>query len=191
MKKLSVMVGTLVALAGGCAVPAIAQPNTHRTVTFTAPFDDEGTRLRQSVECDGHVAGAGSIVYEGSGELTGALTAVDDYCGILSYDLEHQSFAGEGWDTIVGTLDGCGTGSFVSHQFDYHTSATLYDPATGRGHLTYRWEVVPGSGTKAFAGATGSGTAYADFDPPADPAHPLTVPNDGAYTGTITCPRGH
>jgi len=173
------------------AAPVAAHPSRNHSVTFTSLFTDDGTRVRSSAECDGHAPDRGSITYEGTARLNGDLTAVDNYCGFMSYDLATSSVVGQGWDTMSGFLPGCGTGSFIIHQADYHTSPTFYDPTTGRGHLTLRWTVVPGSGTQNFTGATGSGTAYADFDPPTDLTHPLAVPNRGAYTGTITCPRGH
>ena len=168
---------------------AAARATGRHTVTFTSTFNDEGTRASFSPDCDGHPRGDNVIVYEGTATFAGDLTAVDDYCGLLTYDVTGGSVVGEGWDTMTGSLRGCGTGTFVIHQTDYHTSAAVFDPATGHGHLTLRWEIEPGSGTNDFAGASGSGTAYADFDPPTDPSHPVALPNHGAYTGTITCRR--
>jgi hypothetical protein len=54
--------------------------------------------------------------------------------------------------------------------------------------MTLRWTVVPGSGTGAFVGASGSGTGYGDFQPPTPASFP-GIPNTGVYTGTVTCPH--
>lgn len=179
------------ALPMAAAAPAWARSPRAHTVTFTSSFTDEGTHVRRSPECHGHTPDQASIPYDGVAELRGDLKATDTYCGFMSYDIAAQSVVGEGWDELGGALPGCGVGTLLIHQYDYRTSPTFFGPSTGRAHLTLRWDVVQGSGTGDFAGATGAGTAYADFDPPLDAAHPLAVPNTGAYTGTLACPRGH
>lgn len=158
------------------------------TVSFEAPFYDPGTRVTGLDGCDATQRGICRFQFSGTAYFTHALVAVDKYYGHLSYDPITRSFTGESWDTNTGSLDGCGTGSFTIHQTDLRTSPTLVDPTSGTARLTLAWTVVPGSGTGAFRGATGSGTGYGDFDPPNDPADVPGLPNHGAYTGTITCP---
>ena len=101
-------------------------------------------------------------------------------------------FAGSTDDRIVGSLDGCGKGSFTAHQTDLRI--TSFDPVAHTFHLTLKWEVATGSGTGAFRGASGEGTASAEGTAAPDftvapPTAPFASPNAGTYVGTISCPH--
>jgi hypothetical protein len=95
-------------------------------------------------------------------------------------------------DHPVGSLDGCGTGSFTMRLTDLRV--TSFDPAGRTFHATLKWAVTEGTGKGAFRGASGRGTGsldgrfFPDFSVPA-----LTLPfrlaNWGTYEGTITCPH--
>lgn len=176
-------------VAGGVTQAVVADSSGGPTVTLTTSFADPGTQPNPLNDCDGHATPSGAVDYRGSAPFTGDLTSTDVYCGYLSYDPVTQSATGEGWDTQTGTLTGCGRGSFVMHQFDYHSVPTGYDPSANAFRLTFKWEVEPGSGTGAFLGAHGFGSAYADFGAPADAMSMQGLPNAGTYKGTVTCPH--
>ena len=184
----AILVGAgLVASAATQAV--VAESSSGPTVTLTTSFVDPGTQPNGLNDCNGHPTPSGAFDYKGSAPFTGDLASTDVYCGYLTYDPITQSATGEGWDTQTGTLAACGRGSFVMHQFDYHSVPTGYDPSANAFRLTFKGELEPGSGTGAFLGARGFGTAYADFGAPADPMSLQGLPNAGTYTGTVTCPH--
>jgi hypothetical protein len=179
------------AIARDSTKPVRLHPHASRAhphvVHFTASFTDPGTAITgvDTAHCRAGVCG---IAFAGTAHFQAPLAATDRYVGYLfpvaqALGAPADGF-GEGWDTQTGSLDGCGAGSFVMHQ-------THLEPApspNGIFRLTFDWDVEDGTG--AFAGATGHGTAYADFTMPSSPAFPPTGPNNGVYTGTITCPRG-
>lgn len=163
-----------------------SRPHPH-VVRFAASFTDPGTAVTglDTSHCTDPVCGIG---FSGTAHFRKPLESTDHYVGYLFPTAQALGAAadgiGEGWDSQSGSLDGCGTGSFVMHQ-------THLQPApspTGMFRLTLDWDVEHGTG--AFSGATGHGTAYADFTTPGSPSLPPTGPNTGVYTGTITCPNG-
>jgi hypothetical protein len=182
------VIGMAAMLCGGLATPALAHHDAVRSVTFTAAFRDPGTQVTGLDHCDPAQPGVCSFSFSGTAAFTAPMQAVDTYYGHLSYDPTTMSVAGESWDRQTGSLAGCGTGSFVMHQTEFRSSPTLYDASARAARLTLKWTVVPNSGTGAFAGATGFGTGYADFEAPTDPMYMPGIPNSGVYTGTVTCP---
>jgi len=141
------------------------------------------------------------MAIRGTAHLQGELRSVDTGAGCVSWDpvaqLEVQDgpaflIAGYIDDHQVGTLDGCGTGSFTMRLTNIEVRS--YDVAAHAFDMTVRWTVSNGSGTGAFRGASGSGTgslkatASPDLTVPVLTA-PAVVPNQGTYQGTITCPH--
>lgn len=176
-------IGTVPARAAGSA---LGHP---RSVHFTAPFDDQGTHIGPG-SCVATQPGVCSLnVHGNQGRFSGALRTVVDYHGEAHLDAITTRLHVETWDHHVGSLAGCGGGSFVMHQTDFDLSIGLdsFDPANRGYRYTLKWQIEKGTG--AFAGATGSGTAVGyitsvGFD------GETYLPNHGTYTGTITCPAG-
>lgn len=187
-RRAAVVGATVASLAAlGSPVAAVGRSSAARTVSFTSSYDDPATRPSTVATCYGNER-SGEMPYEGDATLVGALDAADHYCGFISYDALSQSVVGEGWDTLTGSLQTCDTGSFTIHQYDYKSGLTFFDPATNESRLDFVWDVVPGSGTGAFVGASGRGTGVAYFEPPTDAASP-GIPNHGSYSGSVTCPH--
>ena len=177
----------MLAAATAAVVLAVVSPasagNAAHTVHFSAHFTDPGSRITGIAGCP-----PGSFSLAGTAYFEAPLKATDTYTGCLSYDPLTQSVTGETFDKQTGFLAGCGHGSFVMHQTDLHSEPMPYDPSTNSARLTLRWSIVPGSGTGDFAGATGSGTGYADITPPTAGSFP-GLPNSGVYSGSVSCPH--
>jgi len=161
------------------AGPTHARALETRSVHFSAPFTDAGTRPSGLGACSPTQPGVCSVRLEGVADFTGALSTFVDYFGYARYNPATRTVVGETWDHHTGSLKGCGEGSFVLHQTDIQGDPATFNPATGTFHLTLKWTVLPGSGTGAFAGASGSGTAVGDFKP--------DFANTGVYSGEIIC----
>ena len=182
---------------------ALAQAPGGRTVSFVAHFNDPGDHVT--------AGGVDPTCPVGQVDIRGTayfqeppLHTVDNGAGciyvdplaqpaaVLSKDGPAVIVSGYIDDHQVGSLDGCGKGSFTMRLTDLEV--TSFDPAAHTFHLTAQWGVVPGSGTGAFLGASGTGTIAADGTGSPDFAVPLltapvATPNWGTYQGTITCPH--
>jgi hypothetical protein len=179
-----------------------AQSPTVKTVHFIAHLDDPGDRLTLGgVDPSCRV---GWLAIRGTAHLQGQLRAIDTGAGCVSWDPiaqlnglrpgESPAFVVAGYvdDHPVGTLDGCGTGSFTMRLTNF--KVTSFDPAAHAFHMTFTLTVTDGSGTGAFRGASGSGTGSVEATGSPDLTVPLltapvVVPNWGMYEGTITCPH--
>jgi hypothetical protein len=162
-----------------------------KTVRFSSPFADPGTRISGLEGCGPAQPGLCSLTFHGSaGRFTGALSTVADYHGHGYYDPIRMSLEAESWDHHVGSLSGCGSGSFVMHQTDFSGGPTTLDTGERAERVTLRWQIIEASGTGAFAGATGSGTGVVYFNSAGFTDNEPYLPNYGTYTGTITCPAG-
>ncbi|MDQ1687900.1 MAG: hypothetical protein QOK42_875 [Frankiaceae bacterium] len=182
------LAATVIAVTATAALvsagPSYAGAHPAPSVHFTSPFKDRGTNPDSVHSCSPGQTGVCEFRFHGSADFTGKLSAFDDYFGYFWVNPEAHQAEAETWDRTTGALNGCGEGSFVLHQHAF--GPTGYN-TTGEGagpgfklHLT--WEILRGSGTGDFTGATGSGTGDGDFTP--------TLANTGTYTGTITCPNG-
>lgn len=195
MFRIAKRITALLILAGtpsaavAVAAPTLAAGPSGHPINIRASFDDSGTHVTGVDSCDPAQPGICSLAESGVGYFSGNLTAVDHYQGHIGYDPLAQSMTGEDWNTVTGSLAGCGRGTIVIHQFNFQTQPTLLDPSTGTAPLTLEWEVVKNSGTGAFTRSTGKGQATVYFSPPnpANTQNPFGAPNHGSYTGTITC----
>ncbi|HVE98759.1 MAG TPA: hypothetical protein VNA12_06235 [Mycobacteriales bacterium] len=168
---------------GSLVAPPLAEARTKpRTVHFTVPFDDEGSLPYGIHQCGLERTGACDFKFDGHTTITGDLTTFIDYFGYFHVDPVTRIANGESWDRHTGSLKGCGTGSFVWHQYELVGDFNAFDPVTRTVPFSIKWRILPGSGTGDFAGATGSGTGEARAT--------LQFANKGTYTGSITCPRG-
>ena len=184
------IVATLLAVAVGVAPPAWAtreHPSDGHTVTFTASYNDPGTRISgiDPHHCGPTQTGGCAVTIAGTAFFDAPLRTVDTYHGYGYLDADARGMSAETWDTNTGYLAGCGWGSFVMHQTNAHVT---FDPASGSARITLDWTLEDGHG--AFEGATGSGTGVGSFVAPADLTSFPGVPNRGQYHGTITCPAG-
>lgn len=181
---------------------AFAQAPGGKTVHFAAHIDDPGDHL--TVGGVDPACPVGWLAIRGTAHLQGQLQSIDNGSGCISWDPVAQlnglqssdgpalDVAGHIDDHQVGSLDGCGTGSFTMRLTNL--KVTSFDPVAHTFHLTATWAVVPGSGTRAFLGASGAGAVDADGTASPDPTVPLltapvATPNWGTYAGTITCPH--
>jgi hypothetical protein len=157
------------------------------TVSFSAPFTDPGTRVSGVEHCGPTQPGVCSVTFHGdAARFTGPLNTVVDYHGEGYWDPIAMSMHGESWDHHVGSLDGCGTGSFVMHQTDMNFGPFTFDTGERAFRLTLRWELIDGTGD--FAGATGAGTGLAYVNSAGFSDNEPYLPNYGTYSGTVTCP---
>jgi hypothetical protein len=131
-------------------------PQTGR-VTFTGHETDHGTWSTEM----------GSDYYEGSGTS-------DPNTGRIEFWATH-------W--ISGTVQGCGTGTFVIEE--HGSGDPLIDPLAGGAHVTADWWLRKGSGTGGLAGLR-SGTGTFDY-------YFANSFKDGRTDGTMTCipPKPH
>jgi hypothetical protein len=175
-----------------------------KTVHFVSHIDDPGDRLTLGGVDPSCPVGWVAIRSHEPAHLTGQLRSVDTGGGCVSGDPvatlnSPQSsdgpafvFAGYVDDHQVGTLDGCGTGTFTMRLTNF--KITSFDVVAHAFHMTFTWAFSDGSGTGAFRGASGSGTGAVaatgspDLTVPLLTA-PVVVPNWGTYEGTITCPH--
>lgn len=173
-----------------------------RTVQFVAHFTDPGDHL--TLGGVDPTCPVGQVAIRGTAHFQAPLRTTDTGVGCVRYDPVAQLnallsndgpalvFAGYIDDHQVGSLDGCGTGSFTMHLTDL--KFTSFDPAAATVHIMLKWVITPGSGTGAFRGASGEGTGSGDGTFSPDLAVPLltapvATPNWGTYGGTITCPH--
>ena len=181
---------------------AMAQAPSGPTVSFVAHFNDPGDHLTPGGVDP--MCPVGQVAIHGTAYFQKPLRTVDTGAGCVSFDPVAQltalqskdgpAFALGGYvdDHQVGSLDGCGKGSFTMRLTDW--KITSFDPATHTAHMTLNWAVEAGSGTGAFLDASGQGTASLDgtgspdFTVPLLTA-PVATPNWGTYQGTITCPH--
>jgi hypothetical protein len=190
--------------SAGAAVQheAGGQGPTVKTVHFIAHLDDPGDRLTLGgvdPSCP-----VGWVAIRGTAHLQGQLRAIDAGAGCVSWDPVSQlnglqssdgpAFVLAGYvdDHPVGTLDGCGTGSFTMRLTNF--KVTSFDVVAHTFHMTLTWAVSDGSGTGAFRGTSGSGTGSVEATGSPDLTVPLltapvVTPNWGTYEGTITCPH--
>ncbi|MCA1823741.1 MAG: hypothetical protein LC640_05655 [Frankia sp.] len=173
---------TATALIVGIAGPSSGAAPTTRTITFTSPFNDEGTRVSGLGACGVARPGVCDVRFEGVGTFTGALSTFADYFGYIHFDPGTRELGAESWDHHTGRLQGCGEGSFVMHQTDFDGEYETVDPVAGTMKFTLKWAILPGSGTGAFTGASGSGVALGTLRP--------DFSNSGYYKGSITCRTG-
>lgn len=182
-------------------VPNALAQNPGTGIGFTAQFTDPGDHF--SAGGVGNTCPAGQAAMQGTAYFHGQLSGTDTATGCLYWTPDAQlaalqsndpgfAFAGSTDDRLIGSLDGCGKGSFTMHQTDL--KITSFDPVARTFHLTLKWAVASGSGTGAFRGASGGGTASADGTGSPDftvtpPTAPFASPNSGTYVGTISCPH--
>ncbi|MER5917660.1 DUF3224 domain-containing protein [Streptomyces sp. NPDC001982] len=88
-----------------------------------------------------------------------------DYC--LYPESTPGSYSYSGTETLTGTVDGCGKGSFT-----YFGKGETASGGT--------WKIIRGSGTGRLTHASGSGTDTATTDP-------TTLENWGVFQGQFTC----
>ena len=157
---------------------ASAHAAATKAVTFTVPFEDHTTRITGLGACDVNQTGVCSVRFGGATTIKGDLSTFVDYFGYFRGDTQ-RVFEGESWDPHTGSLKGCGSGSFVMHQTKINGDFSKFDPVTQSAPLYIVWEVLPGSGTGDFTGATGAGTGTGVFY--------YDLGNKGTYTGTINC----
>lgn len=197
------MIMTLVFVQTLSVVPnALAQSPGGRTVQFAAHMTDPGDHV--TVGGIDPTCPVGQVAIRGTAYFQAPLRTIDTGVGCLTYDPVAQlnalqssdgpAFVVGGYidDHQVGSLDGCGKGSFTMHMTDF--KVTSFDPAAGTAHLTFEWVVERGSGTGAFRSASGEGTGSIDGTGSVDPTVPLltapvATPNWGTYEGSITCPH--
>lgn len=191
MRERRLVIAALLAAAAISTPAAVAEQPHVKTISFTASYNDPGTRITGlggvNAGCAPGYASIGGTAY-----FDAPLHSVDTYVGCLSFDPTQQIAShdtssvhatGETWDTQNGSLTGCGKGSFVMHQTYIRFS---FNSATNTGHVSLKWTLEKGAG--AFLGATGHGTGDGDFTGPTAAGLP-GLPNAGSYTGTITCPH--
>ena len=186
----SLVTACIIASSGWGAAQAgtTQQTSNGRVVRFTAPFTDPGTRISGLEGCAPAQPGICSFSFHGkAGRFSGALATVVDYHGHGYFDPVLLSLRGESWDHHVGSLRGCGNGSFVLHQTNFRGGPTTLDPGTRAMRITLDWTLVPGSGTGAFRDATGQGTAIVYFNAAGYSNSEIYLPNFGTYTGVIRC----
>lgn len=199
MWRVWVLLGTVVTVL--CVPMAVAQASGGRTVSFVAHFDDPGDHLSPGgVDA---LCPVGQVAIRGTAYFQAPLRTVDYGEGCATWDPVAQlnalqsndrAFVLTGYidDHQVGSLDGCGTGSFTMRLTDFEV--TSFDPAAHTFHMALKWVVETRSGTGAFRGATGEGTASVDgtFSPDLTVpllTAPVALPNWGTYGGTINCPH--
>jgi Protein of unknown function (DUF3224) len=159
----------LAAVAFSAATPA---PANAEASNILADYHDPGTEITPSTAI---TCGLGGEPIHGSATF-GAQTGAK-WHGITSYDYclylttVPDKFSYSGTETLTGSVDGCGTGSFT------WTGAGTFVLGSSNGGGT--WRIVPGSGTGDLANASGSGTDTADVS--------LTFENDGYFAGEFTC----
>lgn len=181
MRKLVLLVAAMSLTT--LAAPAVAKGNPRPpTVRFTVPFDDEGSVPYGIQQCGVERTGVCDVKFDGHTTITGDLSTFVDYFGYGHFDPMTRKFYGESWDRHTGSLKGCGSGSFVMHQYELIGDLNTYNPVEGSYRITVKWRILPGSGTGDFTDATGEGTAEGQAT--------LQFANKGTYTGSITCPRG-
>lgn len=200
MRRVCMSIGVVLTLLVGPS--AFAHSPSGRTVSFVAHFNDPGDHLTPGgvdPTCP-----VGQLAIRGAATFQAPLRTVDTGAGCVYFDPVAQlnalqstdgpamAIGGYVDDHQVGSLGGCGTGSFTMRLSDW--KITSFDPATHTAHMTLKWVVKRGSGTGAFLGASGHGTSSVDGTGSPDPAVPLltapvATPNWGTYQGTIICPH--
>jgi hypothetical protein len=137
-------------LAGVIGVAGGAQAaNNGRWKTFDIRFDVAGFNYETVEEQCDPAAPANCITlakvpgFTTTGDFVG--TGVEGAVGrVTNSDLA----IGRGVGVFIGTVKGCGSGSFV------YTQATRVNLTTGAGHT--RYSIAPGTGTEQLEGITGT-----------------------------------
>jgi hypothetical protein len=183
MQRTKSLAACVAVLIVGFAPTASARLPKSHTVIFSAHFFDPGARPTGLGPCSEEPADLHcSVKGDGIAYYRAPLSTTAFYfCNLYPDPLTLSLFNGECWEHHMGFLAGCGEGSFLAHYTDPRADSAGFDPAAGTvwGLTWLKWTIVPGSGTGAFAGARGSGTANAYFYP--------DLSNTGVLTGHITC----
>jgi hypothetical protein len=88
-----------------------------------------------------------------------------------------------------GTIEGCGTGTFILDETKGYVDMSEYDPITDSAPGFNEWQLRPGSGTGELTNlVSGSGVNNWTFHP-AGAAGITQLEGEGDFTGTITCQR--
>ena len=120
---------------------------THAAGTFTVASWDESTYQELA---DGAKLTKASVAFTLDGDIAGQAS----WEAVMCYRSDGTA-AYTGLQRVEGTVGGA-AGSFVLQA----------DGEFAEGEARSRWTVVPGSGTGALSGLTGSGSAVASATPP-------------------------
>jgi hypothetical protein len=172
---------TRLILSAALAV-AIAAPSATAAASDRAPvvfgdstFTGKLTSTPDKIDC-ASTPGVCELYFHGTGTWSGSLVGTGDFVihGHLDPD---RSFAYQSSSKISGTLAGCGTGTFTGVSNGVLSQIDLQQLALA-GHAD--GQMLPGSGTGAFTGAT-----LTDYETVAQ--HPDGSVADRAV-GRATCP---
>ncbi|MFF3877983.1 DUF3224 domain-containing protein [Streptomyces sp. NPDC001978] len=148
-----------------CAL--VATPSSASSNQVLGHFYDTGTVTpSEKIVC----ASGGTAIH---GSATFKAKPGDRWHGTTSYDYclypesTPGSYSYSGTETLTGTVDGCGKGSFT-----YFGKGETASGGT--------WKIIRGSGTGRLTHASGSGTDTATTDP-------TTLENWGVFQGQFTC----
>lgn len=165
-------------------MPVMASPKPAIRTTVTSHYEDPGyggpTGIGPSPSsCDPFKPGVCAAETHGHATFTGGMVGKTDYRAQGRVDLVAGLLYQEVWQTLYGSVAGCGTGSI---RWYVHGTTRLrdIDPLTQTGPQKLAVDIISGSGTGGLTGLTG--TAATDGT-----LKPYPGENHGTFKGRFTC----
>lgn len=124
--------------------------------------------------------------YVGTATFTGTMWG-DEYYDLTGWVTPGGQITYEGYASITGGVEGCGTGSYIIDGYEGSTDMTRYDPVTHGAPGYVKWRLRPGSGTGQLTNlVSGEGEVHwTDYF--VEHNGDTNKAGEGDVTGTITC----
>lgn len=190
----------LAALLGASALvllPSAAHaspPTDTKTITVSAPYTDPEASEFDGAQCAGFASTPScGVRFVGTSTWSGTITG-DEHYELEGGPTADGKLTYEGPAYIMGTIEGCGSGSFIIDNYDGYIDYAKTDPndnleggVGGSAPGFNRWKIRAGSGTGGLAGlVSGGGVNHWRIynQGTAGLGGPEGI---GLFTGTITC----